>query len=93
MVYSHGRTSAIKYNMNDNPKNNNLMPENTQQKRLTILIFSDSKVLFFGILFILYVLQLSGRNSFWFFLSVIKYQEKSVLIIGTGTEIWKVVQK
>ena len=25
--------------------------------------------------------------------SIIKYQEKPMLIIGTGTEIWKVVQK
>ena len=90
MVYSHGRTSVIKYNMNDNPKNNILMSENIRQKRLTNLIFSDSKMLFFGISFILYVLQLSGRNSFWAFFSVIKYQEKSLLIIGKGTEIWKV---
>ena len=79
--------------MNDNPKNNILMSENIRQKRLTNLIFSDSKMLFFGISFILYVLQLSGRNSFWVFFSVIKYQEKSLLIIGTGTEMWKVVPK
>ena len=57
------------------------------------MVFSDSEMLFFGISFILYVLQLSRRNIFWIFFSLIKYQEKSVLIIGTGTEIWKVVQK
>ena len=29
------------------------------------LIFSDNKMLFFGLSFILYVLQLSGRNGFF----------------------------
>ena len=43
--------------MNDNPKN-------IKQKRLTILLCSEIKMLFFGLSFILYVLQLSGRNDF-----------------------------
>ena len=33
---------------------------------LFCLIFTDTKMLFFGLLFILYVLQLSGRNGHWY---------------------------
>ena len=53
------------YNMTDNPKNNILISENIRQKRLTILAISDIKMLFFGLLFILYVVQSSGRNGFY----------------------------
>ena len=53
--------------MTDNPKNNIGIAKNIRQKRLAIselivffgLIFSET--LFFGLSFILYVLQLSGR--------------------------------
>ena len=51
--------------MNDNPKNNILISENIRQKRLTILAISDIKMLFFGLLFILYVVQSSGRNGYY----------------------------
>ena len=42
-------------NKNDNPNINSLF----------CLIFSDIKMLIFGLSFLLFVLQLSGRNGFW----------------------------
>ena len=65
--------------MNDNPKNNILVSENIRQNTnnsgifqciylivsLFCLIFCNFKMLFFGLSFILYILQLSGRNGFF----------------------------
>ena len=67
--------------MNNNPKNNILISENIRQKSLFCLIFSDIKVLFSGLLFTLYVLQLSGRNGFWILPWLEKLSKKQKCLI------------
>ena len=67
--------------MSNNPKNNILISENIRQKSFFCLIFSDIKVLFSGLLFTLYVLQLSGRNGFWILPWLEKLSKKQKCLI------------
>ena len=67
--------------MNNNPKNNILISENIRQKSLFCLIFSDITVLFSGLLFTLYVLQLSERNGFWILPWLEKLSKKQKCLI------------
>ena len=66
--------------MNNNPKNNILISRNIRQKWLFVWYFPTIRF-FFGLLFTLYVLQLSGRNGFWILPWLEKLSKKQKCLI------------